>query len=456
MQYEEIVKIIQEKRRFGQACGREVTEEMLAHLDYPEKGMRIIHIAGTNGKGSTAAFVSSILQAADFVVGQFNSPHLVTFRERIRVNGEMISEADVVRLGERILELPMKRESTMFDVCLGMALLYFREKGCDFVVLETGLGGAKDSTRGISQTPVVCAITNIGLEHTAVLGDTIEEIAREKAGILRRGTPAVLGIMHPAAKKTITEYAKKTGAEVRNVDNLLTKISTMEIALNGVFQRENAALAVGVVETLFHVERGYLLDKYFSICKNGQEEKCKNGCDGVCDSCNAQAPFGDFRSWEADIIKKGLATAKWEGRMETLSREPFFLVDGAHNPQGVEALFNSLVALYPQEKFLFLVGIMADKDYVAMLKRMLPIAERFLAVSVDSARSLQAQKLTEELRRMGQEAEAFLHTAAAFERGRELGRQTGCRVVAFGSLYFIGEIKKCYAALVEKTEDEKT
>ena len=183
MQYEEIIEIIQSKRRFGKAYGRDVTAEMMDLLGHPEEGMQIIHIAGTNGKGSTAAFVSSILHAAGFVVGRFTSPHLIRFTERIVVDGQEISKEDVVRFGEQLLDLPMTQECTMFDLCLGMAILYFKERICDYVVLETGLGGAKDSTAGLSIVPLVCAFTNIGFDHTAILGNTIEEIAAEKAEV---------------------------------------------------------------------------------------------------------------------------------------------------------------------------------------------------------------------------------------------------------------------------------
>ena len=207
MQYEEVVSTIEAKRRFGQARGCDVTKEMMERLGHPEDGMKIIHIAGTNGKGSTAAFVSSILQAADFVVGLFTSPHLIRFTERIRVNNREIPNEDVARLGEHLLALPMENECTMFDLCLGMAVLYFKEQHCDYVILETGLGGAGDSTTGLRQIPLVCAITNIGLDHTQILGDTIEKIAAEKAGILKKGTQALLGIMEERAQKVIRERA---------------------------------------------------------------------------------------------------------------------------------------------------------------------------------------------------------------------------------------------------------
>lgn len=420
MQYEEIVSTIEAKRRFGQARGCDVTGEMMEHLEHPEDGMKIIHIAGTNGKGSTAAFVSSILQAADFVVGLFTSPHLIRFTERIRVNDREIPEEDVVRLGERLLALPMKAECTMFDLCLGIAVLYFREQHCDYVILETGLGGTGDSTTGLRQVPLLCAITNIGLDHTQILGDTIEKIAAEKAGILKKGTQALLGIMDERAQTVIEEQAHKLGVPCRNVDNLLTKISTYEIPLNGGFQRENAALALGIVETIFNQESGYLLKRD--------------------DSLRVE-----------DVIRNGMAGVRWPGRMEIVSKDPWMMLDGAHNPQGVEALFNFLSQTFPGEKYVFLTAVMGDKDYMGMMKTMLPLADCFFAVTPDQSRAMKAEKLADELRELGARAYACQESGQALQKARSMAKTEGKKMVAFGSLYFIGELK----ADIEREEVKK-
>ena len=214
MTYEEIVFTIDNKRRFGKACGRDVTKELMKALDYPEKDLHIIHIAGTNGKGSVAAFVSSILQAASFTskehfkVGLFTSPHLIEYTERIQIDGKQISREDVTRLGERLLSLELNLEPTMFDYWLAIAMLYFKEQNVKYVVLETGLGGAKDSTNGLSVKPEVCAITSIGLEHTQYLGNTLGEIAGEKAGIIKAGVPVVIGEMPEEASEVIIKKCK--------------------------------------------------------------------------------------------------------------------------------------------------------------------------------------------------------------------------------------------------------
>lgn len=412
MNYEETVLAIQTKHRFGKAYGRDVTAEMMQHLHHPEHGMQVIHIAGTNGKGSTAAFVSSILHAAGFCVGRFTSPHLVHFTERITVDDVEIGEEDVVRLGERVLSLPMQLEPTMFDLCLGIAILYFAERKCDYIVLETGLGGAKDSTAGLDLVPLVCAFTNIGLDHTSILGDTIEQIAKEKAGILKKGTEAVVGIMTPEARKVIEERVRALSISTRNVDNLLERISTTQIALNGDFQRENAALAIGIVETLFNQKCGYLEDKSTT----------------------------EIEGW----INEGLSHTRWPGRMEVLSENPFILVDGAHNPQGVEALFNSLIQLYPDEKFLFLCGVMADKDYMPMMRKMYPLAEKFVTVTVDYARSLAAEELAATICAEGQDAEAADSVKEGWTQIKTCALASGKRVIAFGSLYFVGELEELF------------
>ena len=419
MEYEEIVTAIMGRRRFGKACGRQVAEELLARLNCPERGMRVIHIAGTNGKGSTAAFVSSILQAAGFCVGQFTSPHLVDFTERIQVNGRQISREDAARLGQRLLDLPMELECTMFDLCLGMALLYFRERRCDFVVLETGLGGRLDSTSGLSQVPLVSVVTNIGLDHVQILGDTLEEIAAEKAGIFKPGTEAVFGKMAAAARRVLIKRCEELGIPWRDAGELEARTGTggsdtgevtgLRLGLFGAYQRQNAATAAAVFDVI--------MERCPKLLGEMSEEKRRN------------------------ILLEGLERTVWPGRMEILSEDPFLLVDGAHNPQGVAALAESLRQAYPGEQFLFVAGILADKDYEGMLEIMIPLARRFYTVTVESSRSLQGQAVAEYLKGKGQDAVYIGDLADCLRTVLAEGKQTGKRIVAFGSLYFIGSLE---------------
>ena len=189
--YEETVTAIENKRRFGNLKGVEISKIMLEKLGHPEKDLRIIHIAGTNGKGSVSAFLRSVFECAGLKTGMFTSPHLVDFRERIQVQGDMISKEDTMRLGNRLLSMDFGVCPTMFDYCLAMALLYFKEQKCDVVILETGLGGTYDSTNACG-VPDVTVIAKIGFDHMAILGDTLAQIAAEKAGIIKHGTALVL------------------------------------------------------------------------------------------------------------------------------------------------------------------------------------------------------------------------------------------------------------------------
>ena len=396
MTYEQVVNTIDNKHRFGKACGRDVTLEFMEALGHPEQGMHIIHIAGTNGKGSVAAFVSSILQAASFSsekpfkVGMFSSPHLIDYTERIQVDGKQIAREDVTRLGEQLLGVELKLEPTMFDYWLAMAMLYFKEQHVDYVVLETGLGGSKDSTNGLSQLPEVCAITSIGLEHTQYLGDTLEAIAGEKAGIIKAGVPVVMGQMEPEASEVIEAKCRELGCPLTKAGEV---DKSQKLGLFGAYQRKNASVAVEVIKNL-------------SITVDNL------------------------------TIAKGLANAVWPGRMQIISRSPVIMVDGAHNPSGVKALYESLVSEFPNEGFSFIMAVMADKDYAGMAEIIRPVANRIFTVTVESDRALQARELAQVLKEKGIEASA----CDTYEEALTSAKNFNDKIIVFGSLYFIGEI----------------
>ena len=396
MTYEQVVNTIDNKRRFGKACGRDVTREFMDALDHPEQGIHFIHIAGTNGKGSVAAFVSSILQAASFAseksfkVGLFTSPHLIDYTERIQIDGVPIPREEVTRIGQSLLGMELKLEPTMFDYWLAMAIIYFKEQQVDYVVLETGLGGAKDSTNGLSQLPEVCAITSIGLEHTQYLGNTLAEIAGEKAGIIKPGVPVVIGQMDDEASAVIEARADEMGC-------ILHKASTgdknIKLGLFGGYQRKNAAVAIEIIKCL-------------PLAVDNQ------------------------------TIATGLANARWPGRMDIISENPFILIDGAHNPAGVRALADSLMGEFPKIKFSFIMAVMADKDYVEMAKIISPIAQRIFTVTIDYSRALQAETLAEDLKNIGIDAVACENYQDAINRASAQGNP----IIVMGSLYFIGEV----------------
>ena len=442
-EYKDIIDQIEKRRRFGQACGRDVSEEFLKRLGHPEKGMRIIHIAGTNGKGSTAAFLDQILRKAGVRVGMFTSPHLITFRERIKVNGKMIPEKDATRIGQRLLEQEMPEEltPTFFDLCLAMALLYFKECSCDLVILETGLGGRLDSTRGVSQTPLVSVVTAIGLDHTAVLGSTLEEIAGEKAGIFRRGTRAVIAQMADEASAVLIEACQELGipwiqmkkledgGEKRSAYPIVSMILRVldhdpgvKIGLHGDYQWQNAANALGAV---------------FQLCNALPEEGEKMSRRELLDALTEEA------------IRKALADTEWPGRMQVLRQRPLFVIDGAHNPQGVKALAQTLKHRYPGEKFHFFTGVLSDKDYRNMMKEMLPLAASFDTVSVDNLRTLDGATLAKMIRSHGIPANYHKDIETGMRRVWSYKEDDTPGVVAFGSLYFIGEILRIHKKIVD-------
>jgi dihydrofolate synthase/folylpolyglutamate synthase len=414
--YEETVTTIENKRRFGNLKGVEISRIMLEKLGHPEKDLHIIHIAGTNGKGSVSAFLRSILEEAGLKTGMFTSPHLVDFRERIQVQGKMISKEDTARLGNKLLSMDFGVYPTMFDYCLAMALLYFKEQQCEVVILETGLGGTYDSTNACG-IPDVTVIAKIGFDHMAILGDTLGKIASEKAGIIKHGTALVLESQEKEAMDVLTGAAQKAGIEnVKIVDWDKIKILPQTdgkqcfsygeagpfiMQMLGVHQYENAVAAMLAAE-LF-------LEK-----------------------------IADTGKIIESAIRSGIGKTTWMGRMELVSRDPFFLLDGAHNSNGVEALKKSLETLYPGEKFHFIMGVMADKDYEEMIKELLPLAIDFKTVTVESERALQGEALAECIRTKGIPAEAFQSLAEVLP---DFSESSSEKTVAFGSLYFIGEIK---------------
>lgn len=414
--YEETVTTIENKRRFGNLKGVEISRIMLEKLGHPEKDLHIIHIAGTNGKGSVSAFLRSILEEAGLKTGMFTSPHLVDFRERIQVQGKMISKEDTARLGNKLLSMDFGVYPTMFDYCLAMALLYFKEQQCEVVILETGLGGTYDSTNACG-IPDVTVIAKIGFDHMAILGDTLGKIASEKAGIIKHGTALVLESQEKEAMDVLTGAAQKAGIEnVKIVDWDKIKIlpqtdrkqcfsygeaGPFTMQMLGVHQYENAVAAMLAAE--------FFLEK-----------------------------IADTGKIIESAIHSGIGKTTWMGRMELVSRDPFFLLDGAHNSNGVEALKKSLETLYPGEKFHFIMGVMADKDYEEMIEELLSLAIDFKTVTVESERALQGEALAECIRAKGIQAEAYQSLAEVLP---DFSESSSEKTVAFGSLYFIGEIK---------------
>lgn len=412
--YEEVLDKIENQRRFGHLPGVQVSAKMLDRLGNPQRDIPLIHVAGTNGKGSVSAFLCAIFREAGLRTGMFTSPHLIDFEERIQVDGKLITKEDVVRLGNVLLSEEYEVTPTMFDYCLGMAMLYFKEQNCDVVLLETGLGGRLDSTNAVG-VPAVSVITKIGYDHVEILGNTLAEIAAEKAGIIKKDTCLVAESQEQEALDVILRAAEEV--QVKSCQVVKTSEITdraygekeqkfsyhgyenIRMQMLGSHQYENAAAAILAAEAFFQ-ERGL--------------------------------------PYSRETVRKGIENAKWQGRMEVLSEKPYFLVDGAHNSNGVNALAKSLVQMFPGEKFHFIMGVMADKDYEKMVEALLPLALDFKTVTLEGKRALQAETLAECIRGKGIAASCLSHISEAVLPEKLSEEQ---RTVAFGSLYFVGEIE---------------
>ena len=411
--------------------GLDRTRELLRRLGDPQKNLKFVHVAGSNGKGSTCAMLERILREAGYKTGFFPSPYIEDFRERIQVCGEYITEKALCEITEMVREAAdaMEDHPSQFELITAIGMVYFEQSGCDIVVLEVGLGGEFDATNVID-APEVAVITHIGLEHTEYLGSTLAEIARTKSGIIKTGSDVVLYENDPEVMEVVAQICGERGCplHIAQFDRARLLKSSLEgqtfrygdavyrLALLGEYQLHNAVTVLGVVEVLR--ERGFAVPE--------------------------------------EAVKTGFANVKWPARFEVLCKDPLFILDGGHNPQCAEALAESIERYVPQ-KVVFLMGVLADKDYEQILDTITPYAEEFVCVTPDSPRALPAQKLADLLQRRGFAAtacdgieegvEASLKNAA--ERARE-GKP--CPVVAFGSLYMAGAIRTAFPQLCKKQQ----
>lgn len=414
----------------GSVPGLSRTQELLRRLGNPEKTLRFIHIAGTNGKGSTAALLDACLRKAGFRTGLYTSPPLLCFHERMKINGEMITDRELGEITEiiRAQADEMEDKPTEFELITVAALCFFARQKAEIVVLETGMGGELDSTNVIP-SPEAAVICNIGLDHTQFLGSTLPEIASAKAGIIKPGTVAVCYETEPAVERVFADRCKAVGAKLRMVDfSGLTAQSRsldgqvfsfgerkdLRLSLLGEHQIKNAAVALTVLDALR--ERGWEIPE--------------------------------------EAIREGLATAVWRGRFELLRRDPLFVIDGGHNPQCLEALSKNIDDYLAGLPLTILTGVLADKDYAAMYKPLLARARRFLTLTPASPRALKGETLAEELRGRGAEA-AFAATAEeGVAEAIKAAKADGGAVLVCGSLYLLGDVIRAVDKLLPEEKQQ--
>lgn len=422
MNINEALDALQGLQKFGSILGLERIQELLRRLGDPQKSLKFVHVAGTNGKGSIVAFLSQILQEAGYQVGMYTSPGLMGFQDRIRVGGEDIADEALIRLTKRVLSAMEAMVSeglsspTEFEAVTALAFLYFLEKQCDVVVLEVGLGGRLDSTNVID-APLVSVITPVDYDHMEILGNTLGEIAGEKAGILKTGTVLVLHPQREEADQVIHARARELDIPVHSV------LPGQALHLSRTLEGQSFSLA-GETFTL-----GILGDHQIA---------------------NALTAMAAIRVLEEkgftvshEALKKGLANARWGGRFEVLSAEPAVLADGAHNPQGARVLAENLNNYFPGRQGIFIMGVLADKDYNAMIEAVLPFSKGFFTVTPKNNRALKAELLATAIQDRGKAAMAMASVGEALAEARRMAEPTDY-ICFFGSLYTMAEIRSLF------------
>lgn len=404
------------------ATGYEHAKELLRRMGNPEKKLKYVHIGGTNGKGSTAAMIASVLQKAGYKTGLYTSPYLFRFNERIQVNGEQIADEELAAVTEYVKTFVDDMEicPSEFALVCCIAFEYFARQNCDIVVLEVGMGGANDSTNVID-CPEVAVLTNIGLDHTEYLGNTLEEIAFTKAGILKENGTA---IVYP-------------------------NISSVEDVFKKVCQERHVELVIADFEGLVPNQH----DLAGQIFDYGNRKNIFLPLLGNHQLCNAAIALSTIdvlikKGWEIseEAVFQGIKEVKWPGRFEVISNEPLLIVDGGHNPQCIEALAQNIKDYLSDRKVIALTGVLSDKDYKEMYQPIFPYISEFVCITPPSPRRLEAAKLAAYIQKAGKKATACTDIKEALKFARKLAGERGA-VVCFGSLYSIAEIKMTFESL---------
>lgn len=420
MNYKEARAYIEETTKFGSILGLNNIRKLLEILDNPQDKLKFVHVAGTNGKGSTVAFISEILKSADYKVGRYVSPSVFTYREKIQINGENIEKEEFAKLVALVKEAATKMikdgfaHPTSFEIETTVAFCYFYMKKCDIVVLETGMGGRLDATNIIQNT--ICSVfTSISMDHMGFLGNTIEEIAENKAGIIKKGASIITTNQTKKVVSVLLEEAKQYGEKIifadgrKAYDIKITyekqmysykQYTDLTIGLSGSYQIFNSILAIETVNAL------------------------------------SKAGF----SVTEQHLRQGLKETKWDGRFTLVSKEPLFFIDGAHNIDAAKHLEQSIKAYFPEKNIIFIMGVFKDKNYEKMVQIMSPLAKEFITITPKGERGFSAEELKKVIHKYEVEATAVNSIKEAVELSKERAKKEGV-VIAFGSLSYLGELK---------------
>ncbi|MEG2353469.1 MAG: folylpolyglutamate synthase/dihydrofolate synthase family protein [Clostridium sp.] len=426
MNYEEALNYVESTAKFGMKLGLERMERILEILDNPQKKIKTIHIAGTNGKGSTTAMLSGILKEEGYSVGMYTSPFLESFEERMQINNENISKDDFAKLitefsiiVPKIIEENLG-EPTYFEIITAVAFLYFSRKNVDYAVIEVGLGGRLDATNVI--TPILTIITSISFDHIGILGDTLAEIAYEKGGIIKRGIPLVLYPQDKEVREVITNLCIEKNSELIEVPRDFTEFKEVYIEDGKTYQ-----LIKVNEEEPYNISLGLL----------GKHQV--NNASVAIKSVEVLKKLGI--KIERDSMKKAFKHTKWIGRLEKIKDNPLTVIDAAHNIGGILSLKESINTYFKYDKLILILGILADKQVHDMVAEIAPLAHKIITVTPHSDRA----ELSEDLRRVVQKynsnCESYEDYRGAYEKAC-LYCNSGDIIVAAGSIYMIGDMRK--------------
>lgn len=424
MNYQEALAYINDKDKYGSRLGLDSVGRLLYHLGEPHRDMKYIHIGGTNGKGSISAYIAKCLETAGYRTGLYTSPYLERFTERIQINGVDIPEETLGRLtdevraaADRMVSEGMEHPTT-FEIVTALGFLYFKEAGVDYIVLEVGLGGRFDSTNIIEKS-LASVIATIDYDHMDVLGTTLAEIAYQKAGIIKKDGLVVAYPQRDESREVIKRVSAEMGSDYVEVDP-------------------------DDIEVIMENDEGSVFDLHYRDFFHKRIKISMLGDYQVYNASTAAVCLLELR--ERGLVKftdeqlyEGLRETKWKGRLEILSREPIFLIDGAHNLQGIENLAKA-VGLFKYERLILSVGVLKDKDYTHMIEKLIPLASEVVVTEVSMPRKLKADLLAEEIRKYTDRVYVEPSIDKAVRKAIELAGP-GDMVLFGGSLYLIGEVR---------------
>ncbi|WP_208560528.1 bifunctional folylpolyglutamate synthase/dihydrofolate synthase [Marinilactibacillus kalidii] len=423
MNMEEVTTLVNTNRGNGKKENLDRMLLLMEKLGNPQNQLKFVHIAGTNGKGTTASFIASILKEAGLRIGLFTSPHLEVLNERIQIDQQHISDEDFIASTEKVaryvdvVEKELGEKLYSFEILTAVAFVYFSQQVCDLIVLETGIGGRLDSTNVI-HTPEVAVITSIGLDHMNMLGDTVDKIAKEKAGTIKANGTAIVYDCEEVIRSVFEEKAKHEQAKLTIID-----------------QESIQVIATSVKEQRFHYKD--LHDLVIHMIGDHQLSNATLAIE------TALTLSEQYEAIDEEAIRGGLNKAFWAGRMETLQEQPLVLVDGAHNEQGVKALSQNIRTLFPDQQVTFIVGMMKDKGYMDMISEVKDLASKILTVSPDPWRGFDAEEVANQLEKTGISAQALTSVDAVKAYIASAGTEE--IIIVFGSLYLVGDLRKQFS-----------